>query len=300
MTTAWMSTAEAGASWGIRFVVFLCTAFGRGAARVFLRVLAFYYVLFSARARRASRLYFERLHPGEPVGFWRIYGHVLTFAKVTLDRVFFAKGRTDLFEVTFTGEEHMRRLRDEKKGAVFLLAHLGSFDSGRAFSEDRDFKINIVGYFRNARMINETLERLNPKLNLRLIDLTPDSVDFVFKVEERIAAGEIVATMGDRVGKDGKSAVATFLGAPARFPTGTYQLAAVLGCPVYLAFGLYTEPNRYDLHCELFAEKIVLPRKGREEALAALVQRYAARLEEYCRRADNNWFNFFDFWESAR
>jgi predicted LPLAT superfamily acyltransferase len=299
MSTEWMSAGEKGAVLGIRFVVFLCTVLGRRAGRFFLLFLAFYYVLFSRRARRASKSYLTKLHPGQ-AGFWRSYRHVLTFARVTLDRLFFAQGRTDLFEVSSQGEEHLRELRERKRGALLLLAHVGSFEAARALSEDRQFRVNILGYFRNARMLNSTLEELNPNINLRLIDLTPDSVGFVFKVQKCIEAGEIVATMGDRVGTDGKTAQATFLGAPAQFPTGPFLLAAVLGCPVFLAFGLYSEPNRYQLCCEPFAERIVLPRReAREPALAELAQRYATRLEEHCRRAEYNWFNFYDFWEKA-
>ena len=118
--------------------------------------------------------------------------------------------------------------------------------------------------------------------------------------EWNIKAGEIVSTMGDRVGAEGKSATATFFGSPARFPTGPFLLAHLLACPVYLSFGLYFEPNRYELFCEPFAEKIALPREGRDQALAALAQRYATRLEEYCRRAEYNWFNFFEFWEEPK
>ncbi|HEY6881391.1 MAG TPA: hypothetical protein VI299_25375, partial [Polyangiales bacterium] len=58
----WLDVAEVGSVWGIRFVVRLCRLFGRGAARAFLRVIVFYYVLFNARARRASRTYFARLN----------------------------------------------------------------------------------------------------------------------------------------------------------------------------------------------------------------------------------------------
>jgi predicted LPLAT superfamily acyltransferase len=65
-------------------------------------------------------------------------------------------------------------------------------------------------------------------------------------------------------------------------------------------FGLYTAPSRYDLYCEPFAERITLPRRGREQALLDVVQRYADRLEEHARRAPDNWFNFYDFWGSAR
>ena len=65
---------------------------------------------------------------------------------------------------------------------------------------------------------------------------------------------------------------------------------------MYLAFGLYEEPNRYALYCEPFAERVVLPRASRADALAAYAARYAARLEHYCRLAPYNWFNFYDFW----
>ena len=49
---------------------------------------------------------------------------------------------------------------------------------------------------------------------------------------------------------------------------------------------------------DLFAERVVLPRKERKAALAAYLTDYAARLETCCRRAPTQWFNFFDFWRS--
>jgi predicted LPLAT superfamily acyltransferase len=104
-----------------------------------------------------------------------------------------------------------------------------------------------------------------------------------------------VAILGDRAGH-GKSVRARFLGHEAEFPAGPYLLAATLGCPLYLTISIYTAPNRYDLYCEPFASEVALPRGSRQEALAALVQRYADRLEHYCRLAPYNWFNFFPFW----
>jgi predicted LPLAT superfamily acyltransferase len=274
-------------------VVFLATAFGRTAARLFLHLLALYYALFHGPVRRASKLYFQRLH-GKAGSFGTVYRHVLVFARVTLDRLFFAAGKSKPFHIELHGEEHLRRLRDEKKGALLVLAHHGSFEAAHALSSERQFAINILGNFSNARMLNEALRKAGPGVNARLIDISSE-VDFVFKVQERIEAGEIVATMGDRVGPDGKAASAEFLGVEAPFPTGPYLLAAVLGCPVLLAFGLYSEPNRYDLHCEPFAERIVLPRGTRAEALREQVQAYARRLEHYCRQAP---YNFYDFWST--
>ena len=119
-------------------------------------------------------------------------------------------------------------------------------------------------------------------------------------MEDRIRRGEMVGTMGDRVGFDGKSVRTPFLGAEASFPTGPYLLAAALRCPVFVGFGLYRAPDGYDLYCEPFEEQIVLPRgPAREQALQGLVARYAARVEHYCRQYPDNWFNFYDFWSVA-
>jgi predicted LPLAT superfamily acyltransferase len=147
-------------------------------------------------------------------------------------------------------------------------------------------------------MINASLRELAPDVEARLIEIRPDDPTFIFDVERLISGGELVGTMGDRVGEDGKAAQVPFLGAPAPFPTGPYLLAAALNCPMYLAFGIYQEPNRYTLYCEPFAERVVLPRSSRAEALAGYAARYAGRLEHYCRLAPYNWFNFFEFWRA--
>jgi predicted LPLAT superfamily acyltransferase len=76
-------------------------------------------------------------------------------------------------------------------------------------------------------------------------------------------------------------------------------LAATLKCPIYLTFGLFFAPNRYQLHCEPLMDRVVLPRQTRAEALKVCVQQYASRLEHYCRLAPDNWFNFFDFWSES-
>ena len=92
--------------------------------------------------------------------------------------------------------------------------------------------------------------------------------------------------------------VAEFLGKPALFPTAPWLIASVLKVPVCLAFGLYHGGNRYSLEFETFADAIDIPRQQRKTAVAALIQRYAARLEHYARQAPYNWFNFYDFWGS--
>jgi predicted LPLAT superfamily acyltransferase len=293
----WLDVAERGTAAGLGFLVELSTRAGRAPARAFLRLLVPYYLAAHAPARRASRDYLARV--GRPATLPVVHDHLLRFAQCSLDRLFFVRGAIDQFEVHSHGEELMTALLDRGRGAILLGAHLGSFEAMQRMADARRIPVNVVGFFRNARLLAAVLERLNPGANARLIEIDRGGVDFVLEIRERLARGELVAILADRTWPGGPSARVRFLGSWARFPTGPYRLAAALGCPVLLAFGLHTPPSRYDLHCETFADGITLPRAGRDAALAALAQRYAQRLEHYCRLAPDNWFNFYDFWDDG-
>jgi predicted LPLAT superfamily acyltransferase len=296
--TTWLSVGERGTVLGFRIVFYIATFFGRWPARLFVRAIALYYALLDRPVRRASRHWWSVIQ-GTPPTFGTMYRHILRFAQVTLDRIFLLKGKTSHFEVVSHGHELLEQAKAQGRGAILVGAHLGSFEAMRARSHATDISLSILGHFENARMINALFSVLNPRAAARVIHISPGSVDFIFKVQQRVEAGEFVAVLGDRTGLNEKSMVVDFFGAPARFPTGPFTLAAVLKCPLFLTFGLYREPNRYDLHCERFAERVVLPRKNREAELRTLVQRYVHRLEHYCRMAPDNWFNFYDVWEEG-
>lgn len=292
----WLDVAEAGTVFGIYFFGWLMRLFGRPAARAFLYPVILYYVTFHRTVRRASREYLARA--GIEPTFGRIYRHLLTFGRCVVDRFFFVQGQVDRFDVSRHGHEHLAALARSGKGGILLGAHLGSFEAMRAAGTAERIRIHIVGYFRNAQRINAALERLDPEGHARVVEANPDEVGFVLKIREIVEAGGLVAILADRVHPGVRSTVVPFLGGRAAFPTGPFLLAAVLGCPVYLTFGLYRGGKRYDLYCEPFAERVSLPRGRREEALVEHVARYAGALEDKCRDAPYNWFNFFDFWES--
>jgi predicted LPLAT superfamily acyltransferase len=296
----WTDVGERGSVLAIQTAIFVATFFGRTVGRAIARLVAFYYWLFAARARTHARDYLRRVLQREPSS-GEVFTQILRFAQTTLDAFFLVAGKTAPFRVTTTGHQHLASLRDGKRGAILLGAHLGSFYAMRAQSDVENLPLYAVVYTKNARRINDALERIDPGKNAKLIQMG-EGIDFVLRIKELIEGGAIVAILADRApastGEGGaRTVTARLLGSPARFPAGPYLLASMLRCPVYLTFGLYRDPNRYDLYCEPFAERIELPRKEREEALASYAQRYADRLEHYVRLAPDNWFNFYDFWE---
>ena len=291
----WLNVPERGVMWGIRLVYALATAFGRWPARLIIRGVAMWYRLFDRKAVRASRDYLRRLSDREP-GWWEVYRHLLRFAFVALDRIFLLKGKTRAFRWTRTGHHHLEELKAQKQGAILLGAHLGSFEAMRLGGADRDIPINIVGHFENARMVNALFRRINPSIAARVIHVGQPPIDLMIAIRGRLENGELVAMLADRVGLRERSVVVDFLGKPAHFSAGPFLVAATMKVPIYLTFGIYTDPDRYDLYCIPFADKVVLPRKNRQEALREYVQRYADQIASFCRDHPLNWFNFYDFW----
>lgn len=290
----WLEVGEVGSVLGIRIVLLLATAFGRWPVRALLRLITLYYALTHALARKASRDYLRRI--GKAPSFGAVYRHLFCFAQVAADRLFLVAGKHRAFKVVTNGHEHLLALQRQRRGALLIGAHLGSFEAMHASAERERLVINVVGYFRNARMFNRVLEDLGSDVHARLLE--PGSgIEFALKLRDCLDRGEFVAILADRT-IDEKSVEVDFLGDRARFPVGPFALAAALHCPVLLTFGLHHAPNRYELYCEPFAERVSLPRANREQALHDYVQRFANRLEHYCRLAPDNWFNFYDFWST--
>ena len=77
------------------------------------------------------------------------------------------------------------------------------------------------------------------------------------------------------------------------------RLAAMLRCPVFFLAGVYEAGNRYRVHAVPLADFSDCPRGERPQRLQAAQQAYVSELEEQCRAAPHNWFNFFDFWKPS-
>jgi predicted LPLAT superfamily acyltransferase len=292
MAAGWQGQSERGSPWALRLILWIALHIGRGAARLLLYPITFYFLLNGRTARNASRDYLTRIFGRAPTLAERVR-HIHCFAATILDRVYFLSGQFDRFDIRLHGVEVIQARAGT--GAVLLSAHVGSFDALRALGvEQRKLPIKVLMFPDHNSFITALLHTLNPALLETIIPL--GGIDTLLRVQEAVTRGEMVGMLGDRVAAGGKTVSCDFLGAPAPFPVGPAQLAAVLRVPVILVFGLYRGGNRYDLYFETFDAALPQGRREREAALGQWTQAFAVRLEHHVRIAPNNWFNFYDFW----
>lgn len=295
MATDWRRLPETGTILGMRILAFVALAFGRTMVSAVLWIVAAYYALFFGRARRASRDFLARV--GQSTGLGNVIRHIHTFARLSVDRIFFLRGRIEAFESERHGREHLLELARKGEGAILLGAHLGSFEAMRAIGAIEGLRLSVVVDRASAARMARILEELAPGSGIGVIAMDVDPLSTALEIKKAIREGQLVGILGDRRSpEDDRNIAVDFLGAPARFPVGPYLLAHALRCKVYQVFGLFTAPNRYDLYCKPFAERVELERGAREESLRKYVQRYADSLAEATKRAPFNWFNFYDFW----
>ncbi|MGB8436705.1 MAG: acyl-CoA synthetase [Burkholderiales bacterium] len=292
--SAWLGAAQRGSPALIRFIVWVALRIGRPVARAMLYPTVAYFVIFSIRPRRASRAFLARALDRAPT--WRdVFRHYHTFASTLLDRVYFLTGRYGDFELRVHGRDSVLALLRRGRGAVMLGSHLGSFEALRAAGAvDSMPDISMLMDNANAQKLMRILNQLDPALADSIISLgAPDSL---LRAKARIDGGGLVGLLGDRLRPGDRAVPCPFLGATMWFPQSPFVFAALVDAPVVLCYGLHRGDRRYDLHFEVFRERIDLPRARRVEALAELVGEYASRLEHHTLAAPYNWFNFYDTW----
>jgi predicted LPLAT superfamily acyltransferase len=302
-TGSWVSAAERGSILGMRFVVWCYRVLGRRFCQLLILPVVLYFFVTDRKGRRASLHYLRRLYgrPGGPeaLGGWPTWRHAFrhyhAYGLSILDRVGFWLGRDSDYPIDFDGMEHFTRLREEGRGAIILGAHLGSFDALRVLARRSQVVVNVVMFIQHARMINSIFESLDRDASVRMIQLDANSINAAFAIKARIARGEFVALLADRVGigDEKRTGQIEFLGDRTAFPHGPFFLTSLLKCPAIFMVALRAGDGRYEAFAEWVADRMVV--SGPDD-LDALAGDYARRLERYCLRAPYQWFNFYDYW----
>lgn len=303
----WVRHAERSNLLALRVMAWIALRLGRGTARLVLHPITLYYLLLAPRVRRHSARYLARAL-GRPARWADLYRHLHTFAATVLDRVYFVRGRLDMFDIAQSGGEAVDAARAAGPGAVLLGAHLGSFEALHAFGASRPgLRVAMVMYPANARMLHAVLHALAPDFPLGIIPIgQPGST---LAIRGWVDAGGLVGLLGDRLppanaAPSARSGTVTlpFLGRPATFGDGPLRVAQLLRREVIFMVALYRGGRRYELRFAPLADfRTPAPdAAARERQLGDALRAYVVQLEALCREAPYNWFNFYDFWQEDK
>jgi predicted LPLAT superfamily acyltransferase len=293
----------------LRVICWIALKLGRPVARTILHPITLYFLLFSPGPRRNIKRYLFRA-VGPRAGWGDGYRLLYGFASTVLDRVYFLRGRLDLFDVRIQGNKAVEAEALSGRGAFLLGAHIGSFEAlGACKHHDAaqpGLRVAMLMFPDNARQITAILDAISlPELRPQVIALgRPHSM---LALRDWLDTGGMAGLLADRTlpgqdgespGQRGNSIELPFLGCSAVFNDGPFRLAALLRRCVFFMAGLYVGGNRYDVLFEPLADftERIADAAERERRIRATVEAYVARLEALCRAYPYNWFNFHDFW----
>jgi predicted LPLAT superfamily acyltransferase len=299
MSTRWKHRPEGGGRFALWLIRSIGRHGGRAVGRAFLYPITLYFLARRGPERRASRAWLSRAS-GHPASLVEVARHIHAFASTILDRIFLLSGELHRFDIAIDGLPALDAQLAKGRGVLLFGSHLGSFEVLRVLAGTRpEMGLRVVLDKGHNPAITQLLDALNPRVAATVIDAGRPGTEILLAIGEALAQGQVVALLVDRPQPGEPVEPVSFLGAPAPFPLAPWQVAAVLGAPVVLAFGLYRGGNRYDLRFEPFSDGETVPRAARRAHVASLIRRYAARLEDLARQFPYNWFNFYDYWEGT-
>lgn len=303
----WADVAEIGASWGVSTIALVYRFLGRDVCQAVLALVVLYYFGLGGASRSASLDYLRRAWsfrgaPRKP-GAWESYRHFLAFAVAALDKLAAWTGGVRPQDVAGVHDGAFHAAKASGRGAVVLTAHLGNPEVIRAIASTAGrFRVNVLVHTLHAERFNRILARVAPQSPVRLIQASRVGLAQAMMLSDAVSRGEWVVITADRIAvNDGESTsmAASFLGAPALFPTGPFILASALKCPVFTMFCLKVKRS-FEVRFELLADPMVLPRQERDAAIAGYLAVFVARLEQCVRDHPLQWFNFYDFWQAPK
>ena len=179
MTQAWLQQRERSNDPALRFLVRMSLALGRPAGRALLYPVCLYFVLFSVKARDASRKYLSRVLD-RPPRFADLFRHYYSFATVALDRMFLLRNRFAQFDVRVHGTDILEEAKARGEPCFLLGAHCGSFEALHVFGEERNINVTMMMFEHGSRNMNALARAIKPDLDKSVIGM--GSLDSMIRV----------------------------------------------------------------------------------------------------------------------
>ena len=289
---AWQGKSK-GTRLGYRIFVAVLRKFGVLPAYFLLRFVAAYYFIFSWKSSGAILAYFQHLGFGRLRALHKLYRNYFLFGQTMIDRVVLLAGIPNRFSFDFDGEEHLRRMVEERRGGLLLSAHIGNWEIAGHLLRRLNTRIHIVIYDGEREQIKVYWKNLTGETEANIIVIKED-FSHIYAISDALMRNELVCMHADRFLAGNKTLVASLLDQDALFPAGPFLLAAAFRVPVSFVFAL----KESNLQYHFFASPWQFIESGdKEAAVRGMLADYAKSLEIKMRQYPEQWYNYYDFWQ---
>jgi KDO2-lipid IV(A) lauroyltransferase len=192
--------------------------------------------------------------------------------------------------VRIEGLENLRDALKLGKGAIFITAHLGSWDMGGAALADTEGlpALSAIVEPVTKETSNSVVTAMRERLGIKVIPLGNP-----LAVGRALRRNEIVFVVGERlVGADGVDV--DFFGEPAQLPRGAAYWSVRSGAPIVPGFCIRQDDGTFVGHIE----PALLPDgDGSDAAVRRHTQRIAGIMQRYIARYPEQWCMLQPVWE---
>lgn len=282
-----------GNKFGYQIFVWILKNFGVFPAYALLRIVACYYVLFSAKAsRQIYALYHQKLGYSWFSSVIKIYKNYCCLGQSIIDKVVVTSGIKNKFTFHFDGEENLKEIAALQKGGILISAHIGTWDIAGHFLKRLQTNINIVIFDGEKEQIKQYMDAITGKKSVKFIIIKND-LSHIYAISDALKNNELVCMHADRFLEGNKTMSTSFLGQQARFPAGPFVLAATFRVPVSYVFAV----KESSLHYHLFASKIIShDHLDKPTMMQQMLREYADEMEIKVKKYPEQWFNYYNFW----
>lgn len=187
--------------------------------------------------------------------------------------------------VEFQGLENFDKALKEKKGAVLVAGHFGSWELMGAATRQKGYPIDFLVGEQHNLLVDNLMNKYRQLMGIGIIKMGVATRGVI----KALRNNRFVAMLSDQhAGSDG--AVVDFFGYAASTPKGPAAFALKTGAPVIMAFIV----RRNDGKQRIILEEPIYPQesnnKNKEEDIRKLTQAYTSLLEKYVREYPDHWF----------
>jgi KDO2-lipid IV(A) lauroyltransferase len=196
---------------------------------------------------------------------------------------------------TVEGIENIRLARDQGKGMIFGLPHMGNWEAAAPVSAREGVPVVAVAENLPNPRITEWFTAMRAEFGIEIV-LATGRGEVMRRLEEALSANKAVALLSDRDLRS-RGVVVEFFGETTTLPPGPATLAIKTGAPL-LPVAPYFEG---DGHRVVIRPPIAVPQvDSRSEQVRVMTQALAAEMEDLIRVEPRQWHLVVPNWPSDK